>query len=157
MARRLTQELLKKQLLRLQALKTIKETIRERMLSTSSSPLPFATIYHAPRFLTAAAATKSSPLSTQLFTATVSPFTKTTTIMQIPPLIVSRNKSKSVSSSSSSPSSSSNPLHFQPSTITCVDKKYSCTFWIKADKHVCDNQQRFMRINCAKSCKFCEI
>uniref|UniRef100_A0AC35GJP4 ShKT domain-containing protein n=1 Tax=Panagrolaimus sp. PS1159 TaxID=55785 RepID=A0AC35GJP4_9BILA len=148
MARRLTQELLRKQLLRLQALKTIKETIRERMMSssTSSSPLPAATIYHAPRFLTAASlnSTTSSP----------SISTKTTPTMQLPPLIVTTGNSKQKTTTSTI--SKSNPLQFQPSTTICIDKKYSCTFWIKADRHVCENQQRFMRLNCARSCKFCD-
>ncbi|EGT54387.1 hypothetical protein CAEBREN_13657 [Caenorhabditis brenneri] len=37
----------------------------------------------------------------------------------------------------------------------CRDMRYSCGFWLKNNKQVCDEQQSFMRAQCAYTCKFC--
>uniref|UniRef100_A0A915E880 ShKT domain-containing protein n=1 Tax=Ditylenchus dipsaci TaxID=166011 RepID=A0A915E880_9BILA len=42
-------------------------------------------------------------------------------------------------------------------TEKCIDKKYSCTFWIKAHRDVCKEQERFMHANCPVSCNFCTV
>lgn len=37
----------------------------------------------------------------------------------------------------------------------CRDMRYSCGFWLKNNKQVCEEQQSFMRAQCAYTCKFC--
>uniref|UniRef100_A0A1I7UAZ1 ShKT domain-containing protein n=2 Tax=Caenorhabditis tropicalis TaxID=1561998 RepID=A0A1I7UAZ1_9PELO len=37
----------------------------------------------------------------------------------------------------------------------CRDMRYSCGFWLKNNKMVCEEQQSFMRAQCAYTCKFC--
>uniref|UniRef100_A0A915BD14 ShKT domain-containing protein n=1 Tax=Parascaris univalens TaxID=6257 RepID=A0A915BD14_PARUN len=37
----------------------------------------------------------------------------------------------------------------------CRDMRYSCGFWLKSNKNVCIEQQQFMRLQCAFTCRFC--
>ncbi|CAI2312776.1 unnamed protein product [Caenorhabditis sp. 36 PRJEB53466] len=37
----------------------------------------------------------------------------------------------------------------------CRDMRYSCGFWLKNNKQVCEEQQSFMRAQCAYTCQFC--
>ncbi|VDK46562.1 unnamed protein product [Anisakis simplex] len=45
-----------------------------------------------------------------------------------------------------------------PSSFTnpnCRDLRYSCKFWIDSNPDVCLQQQQFMKIHCAYTCRFC--
>lgn len=37
----------------------------------------------------------------------------------------------------------------------CRDMRYSCGFWLKSNNNVCIEQQQFMRLQCAFTCRFC--
>uniref|UniRef100_A0A7E4V9M2 ShKT domain-containing protein n=1 Tax=Panagrellus redivivus TaxID=6233 RepID=A0A7E4V9M2_PANRE len=150
---RLSSELLRKQLIRLQALKSIKEARARlnaalRATSTTSTPAPTTTsspipilsrqpslMIPSPRFIAAVPVVPVGPSTTTLRPTTTAP-------MQLPPL----NAGGAITP---------NPIP-RRTPLKCVDRKYSCTFWIKADKNVCDDQKRFMRYNCARSCNYCD-
>uniref|UniRef100_A0A914BVE7 ShKT domain-containing protein n=1 Tax=Acrobeloides nanus TaxID=290746 RepID=A0A914BVE7_9BILA len=110
---------------------------REEMAIDTTKP---AGVNSAPRFLTSipVQADRENLWPSLRIRNTLPP------VVQLPPLVVGGLK-KAVSE---------NPLRYVPTTA-CEDKKYSCTFWIKADRNVCVDQARFMKLNCPFSCNFC--
>uniref|UniRef100_A0A914BVD0 ShKT domain-containing protein n=1 Tax=Acrobeloides nanus TaxID=290746 RepID=A0A914BVD0_9BILA len=143
--------LLRKQLLRWRSLNLISPHITSTLKTTATDPIAYreemaidttkpAGVNSAPRFLTSipVQADRENLWPSLRIRNTLPP------VVQLPPLVVGGLK-KAVSE---------NPLRYVPTTA-CEDKKYSCTFWIKADRNVCVDQARFMKLNCPFSCNFC--
>ncbi|KAK0424808.1 hypothetical protein QR680_008865 [Steinernema hermaphroditum] len=38
----------------------------------------------------------------------------------------------------------------------CKDMRYSCSFWIRSNRRVCEEQETYMRLQCAASCGYCK-
>uniref|UniRef100_A0A1I7Z108 ShKT domain-containing protein n=1 Tax=Steinernema glaseri TaxID=37863 RepID=A0A1I7Z108_9BILA len=38
----------------------------------------------------------------------------------------------------------------------CKDMRYSCSYWIRSNPRVCQEQEIYMRLQCAQTCSFCK-
>uniref|UniRef100_A0A1I7SDT5 ShKT domain-containing protein n=1 Tax=Bursaphelenchus xylophilus TaxID=6326 RepID=A0A1I7SDT5_BURXY len=136
--KQLSEELLKKQLMRIKNLAMMNTTPilpSTLNLKNAASELEIASVL----------STQTVPYSTLLSSTPLNSTALPSTIFASRYLSTTTRPSTQIDSTSTT----------RKTSESCVDKKYSCAFWINADKKACHAQKRFMETNCALSCGYC--
>ncbi|CAD5206498.1 unnamed protein product [Bursaphelenchus okinawaensis] len=144
--KQLSEELLRKQLMRIKNLVMINITTPQTSTTTQKSTIKDTTTTTIVTITVATTPPTTTIGSTSKIDSTNSVTSQATT--------VSTPEPKTTQISAVTVTSTTRP---DTATTKCVDKKYSCAFWINADKKACRTQRRFMETNCAFSCGYCTL